>query len=617
MSSVDARAWTVEIARAAFDLGVGPLVAVALIEPPVLWPLALGIVSGAALVLALPLAWTRLRAPRWLASPWLTAAVIALACLLAARPWLLRTGWPVTVACGALLLGGPLWVRAVRARRGIAVAVWIAATLGLWGSARVFVGLYPSLHLAAVLLGLSLAALTMTSAAPRQPAVRAQVVAIGMAGCLALSLTPWGSRPEVRMHAVHRRSITPQLLRLGWTLADLDDDGAATVWGGADCAAFDRERGPGAWDEPGDGIDQDCTGTDRPLPARAAQSAPAPVPLARSVLIVTGDSLRHDALGAYREQARPISPHLDAWARSAVRFERAYAAAPETRTSLPVILWGSNAPAPRTPSLAARVRAHTGRRAHAVLPAGARFGTAVRRAGFELVEIEETDSLRINPHVLGPLADVARHGGVLWVHYHDPHAPYVRVPGADWGEDSRARYLGLVTRLDRAVHELLQQVPGDMAVIFASDHGEAFGEHGTHYHRSTLYDEQIRVPLLIAAPGIGARVIAQTVGVIDIYATVLELLGLPPTSVVDSRSLVPALRGERLPDAPYRAASWTMVEGLEPPRAWVGVFYGDFKLLRRTDWNVDEIYDLKADPRELRPNAGRAARMRRRLLSLL
>jgi arylsulfatase A-like enzyme len=156
-----------------------------------------------------------------------------------------------------------------------------------------------------------------------------------------------------------------------------------------------------------------------------------------------------------------------------------------------------------------------------------------------------------------------------------------------------------------------------MAVIFASDHGEAFGEHGTHYHRSTLYDEQIRVPLLIAAPGIGARVIAQTVGVIDIYATVLELLGLPPTSVVDSRSLVPALRGERLPDAPYRAASWTMVEGLEPPRAWVGVFYGDFKLLRRTDWNVDEIYDLKADPRELRPNAGRAARMRRRLLSLL
>jgi len=617
LSSVDARAWTVEIARAACDLGLGPIVAAALIEPPVLWPLALGIVSGAALVLALPLAWARVRARGWLASSWLTAAVIVLPCLLAARPWLLRTGWPVTVACAALLVSGPLWVGAVRARRGVAIALWVAATLGLWGSARVFVGLYPSLHLAAVLLALSLAALAISSAVPAQRPARATIVAIGMAGCLALSLTPWGSRPEARMHAVQRRSITPQLLRLGWTLADLDGDGAATVWGGADCDTFDSDRGPGAWDVPGDGIDQDCTGSDRPLPASAATPALAPVPLARSVLILTGDSLRHDALGAYGEQAQPVSVHLDAWARKAVRFERAYAAAPETRTSLPVILWGSNAPAPRTPSLAARVSAQSARRVRAVLPASARFGAAVRRAGFELVEVDETDSLRINPHVLGPLADVAQHGGVLWVHYHDPHAPYVRVPGVDWGHDARARYLGLVTRLDRAVHQVLQHVPGDMAVIFASDHGEAFGEHGTHYHRSTLYDEQIRVPLLVSAPAIGARVVAQTVGVIDIYATALELLGLPPTSGVDSRSLVPAMRGERLPDAPYRAASWSMVEGLQPPRAWVGLFYGDFKLLRRTDWNVDEVYDLKADPHELRPNTGRAARMRERLLPLL
>jgi hypothetical protein len=434
---------------------------------------------------------------------------------------------------------------------------------------------------------------------------------------LALSLTAWASRPEARLQAVQRRSITPQLLRLGWMLADLDGDGAATVWGGADCDAFDAARGPGAWDVPGDGIDQDCTGSDRPAPAHTPQRAAAAKPLARSVLIVTGDSLRHDALGAYGAQARPVSVHLDAWARGAVRFERAYAAAPETRTSLPVVLWGSNAPAPHTPSLAARVRAHSTRRARVILPTRTRFAEPVRRAGFELTQVDETDSLRITSHALAPLADVAQHGGVLWLHYHDPHAPYVRVPGIDWGNGAHARYLGLVTRLDRAINELLRHVPGDMAVIFASDHGEAFGEHGSYYHRSTLYDEQIRVPLVIAAPGVGPRVVAQTVGVIDIYATTLELLGLAPTPGVESRSLVPALHGARLPDAPYRAATWSMVEGLQPPRSWVGVFYGDFKLLRRTDWNVDEVYDLAADPRELRPNTGRAARMRDRLVSQL
>jgi arylsulfatase A-like enzyme len=343
----------------------------------------------------------------------------------------------------------------------------------------------------------------------------------------------------------------------------------------------------------------------------------APVARVRSVLIVTADSLRPDALGAYGSQPLPVSVYFDAWAKRAVRFERAYAAAPETRTSLPALLWGVNGPAGRAPSLAQRVT-QASLAAMAVFSTHASLGDAVERAGFRSEVVPSPDSAQINAAAWQPLEHVAAHGGVLWVHYHDPHAPYTEVPGIDWGKGERARYLGLVTRMDRAFGALLARVPEDMAVIFASDHGEAFGEHGMYYHRSSLYDEQIRIPLVIAAPGFAPRAVPETAGLIDVYATALDLLGLPPTPEVTSRSLVPALLGAALPDAPYRATTWSVVEeGASAARSWVGVFYGRFKLLRRTDWNVDEVYDLSVDPLELEPNTKSALEMRSKLIELL
>ncbi|MCC6144386.1 MAG: sulfatase, partial [Candidatus Hydrogenedentes bacterium] len=82
-------------------------------------------------------------------------------------------------------------------------------------------------------------------------------------------------------------------------------------------------------------------------------------------------------------------------------------------------------------------------------------------------------------------------------------------------------------------------------VILFSDHGEEFWEHGAHGHTTHLYDEVLHVPLIIHVPGgLDPGRVPEQVGVIDIYATVLDLLNLPAPEDDDSVSLVPLLRHE-------------------------------------------------------------------------
>src|SRR5262249_7616356 len=102
------------------------------------------------------------------------------------------------------------------------------------------------------------------------------------------------------------------------------------------------------------------------------------------------------------------------------------------------------------------------------------------------------------------LDDVARRGApptFLWVHFFDTHEPY-----AGAGATSLARYDGAVRAVDAAVGRLLDHAARTLGrgvvVALTADHGEEFGEHGGVYHGSTLYEEQVRVPLVVVAPGV-------------------------------------------------------------------------------------------------------------------
>src|SRR5262249_6597570 len=64
-------------------------------------------------------------------------------------------------------------------------------------------------------------------------------------------------------------------------------------------------------------------------------------------------------------------------------------------------------------------------------------------------------------------------------------------------------------------------------VVFLADHGEGFGEHGSYYHSSTLYDELLHVPLLLRVPGLEPGRVSSTVAVMDVAPTLLSLVGVP------------------------------------------------------------------------------------------
>jgi hypothetical protein len=137
----------------------------------------------------------------------------------------------------------------------------------------------------------------------------------------------------------------------------------------------------------------------------------------------------------------------------------------------------------------------------------------------------------------------------------------------------------------------LQKERPNAIIVVAADHGEEFDEHGGRYHGTTLYDEQVRVPLIIYAPGLPAHVVAGPVQLIDIAPTILGLLDL----------LAPArMRGTDL--GPWLAAPPAPDDRLPPVFAEVEdkrmVVKGKEKLICDLAKDYCAYYDLGTDPRE-------------------
>lgn len=128
-------------------------------------------------------------------------------------------------------------------------------------------------------------------------------------------------------------------------------------------------------------------------------------------------------------------------------------------------------------------------------------------------------------------------------------------------------------------------------LIVSADHGEAFGEHDSRAHGTTLYDEVLRVPLLFAFPGATPRRVDEQVTLLDVGPTVLDVFGLPTPGYMMGQSLAPFLRGESPVLTRPILAENRLVQ------AWIT---RDGKnLIWDTQSGRKELYDLEADPTEL------------------
>ena len=122
------------------------------------------------------------------------------------------------------------------------------------------------------------------------------------------------------------------------------------------------------------------------------------------------------------------------------------------------------------------------------------------------------------------------------MHLFAPHEPYENHPEFAFGERDLDRYDSEVRFADETVGELVSAFRArrpNAVVILTADHGEEFGEHGGHYHGTSVYEEQVRVPLIISAPGsLGARRIAEPVQTIDLLADAADRARYPQAAAL-------------------------------------------------------------------------------------
>ncbi len=141
--------------------------------------------------------------------------------------------------------------------------------------------------------------------------------------------------------------------------------------------------------------------------------------------------------------------------------------------------------------------------------------------------------------------------------------------------------------------------------VYIGDHGEGFGEHGLHQHDEVLYEEGVRVPLLIEAPGLGPRVVGGLRQNIDVVPTVFDLLGLELLAgQLDGKSLLSTAGHERVPlGCWHKDRCLAEIEASPPPRG-AGASSGPSaegglrKVIDYHDRRPPEVFDLRRDPEE-------------------
>jgi arylsulfatase A-like enzyme len=156
------------------------------------------------------------------------------------------------------------------------------------------------------------------------------------------------------------------------------------------------------------------------------------------------------------------------------------------------------------------------------------------------------------------------------------------------------RYDNNIRYMTDEVARLLSVLDEDDVVVIYGDHGEEFWEHGGFEHGHTLYDELLRVPLVIDGPGIDSVRVAAPVSLLDIAPTVLELVGVDAPEM-DGTSLVAAARGDADAREALRARKQAFGRTLYGMERW-GVLDG------REKWSTSEgretLFDVAIDPTE-------------------
>ena len=348
-----------------------------------------------------------------------------------------------------------------------------------------------------------------------------------------------------------------------------------------------------------------------------------------NVLLVTIDTLRADRLSCYSREHLE-TPHIDGLAEKGVIFTKAFAHNSTTLPSHTNILLGT------VPlyhgvhengtfivedgflTLAEHLKSYdysTGAFIGSYV-LDSRFGLA---QGFDVYDEDyrgkSTQKLstieRKAEEVVGNAVEWLKEQvgpWFLWVHCYDPH--YLYKPPEPFKTKYKDRpYDGEVAYVDFSLEKLFSHIRNNdllnnTLVIITGDHGESLGEHGEKTHGYFAYNSTIWIPLIISIPGESSGRNSQLVCHVDIFPTVCDVLGIERPSFLQGMSLLPAIRGKKLPKRPV------YFESLYPyySRGWAPQKGFISKNEKFIDSPIPELYDLEKDFDELK-NLAEAAKV--------
>ncbi len=337
----------------------------------------------------------------------------------------------------------------------------------------------------------------------------------------------------------------------------------------------------------------------------------------RNLLLVTIDTLRGDRVGCYSSPRHVDTPQIDGLAAKGVVFARAFAHTTETLPSHANIMTGA------TPSshgvhdntnfivrgglltLAEHLKGFGYATAAFVgaYPLDSRFGLD---QGFDTYDDRfnrvgptpnDSWTRRADDVLLSALAWLQgqRSPWFLWVHFWDPHDPY-SPPEPYRTQYAEHPYDGEVAYVDSVLGKLWEAMGrnglyGSTVIVLTGDHGESLGEHGERTHGFLAYNSSLRIPLIVASPGVGHRMVQSPVSHVDIFPTVCDLLGVAKPGSLQGHSLVRAMTGGNPDEAPIYFESLSPYYNME----WAPITGFIWKGEKFIDSASPEIYDLDRD----------------------
>ncbi len=531
-----------------------------------------------------------------------TASVV---CVLLIRPWNIGVVWPYYVVPGmslvaALALALVEHFPPERVRRSVYVVLGL---LVFAVDAFAYRRLYPTLH--SVLFFVAILLIARGAAFRNALSVKSRVGAATAALVLA-HVTLFGDLTSVRHLGVWFGTVQPKTLAFVHTVIDRDGDGHSAVFGGGDCDDQDAAVHPGACESERSGRDDNCNGLVSGSTHHQASASWTPGSSRRAdVYFVMVDTLRGD-FG--RVARRDVAPEVDAFARSALDFVRAYTPYPSTfRAMLSV---GRSRSWRGIGGGGAELLGQM-----AALGYDARLWIDTRqykraRSGGPILHLDRSkgDPFRLKSHhnksewseaivdrAIAELGVSTQTPRFRWLHLLDPHAPLVRGQGAPL-EMYRAE-VGHVSHLfGRLLEALAKSHRGRRAVvILLSDHGDEFGDHGGRFHGATLYEENIWVPLMMRLPGVAPAKVEQVASLLDVVPTLMDYLGQPPLPTWQGHSWLRPVPAERPVFSQVEPVANLGGQGRPEMHA---VVLGRYKLVHNVTRNLFELYDIKDDPSE-------------------